>query len=69
MTTRPASGDCFVVIATGRRGVLLAPADDGHWKVILDELDDITEFVLTELEIRNRVVKNDEECASHGHSR
>jgi hypothetical protein len=39
----------FEVIATGRPGVLLAPADDGHWKVILDELDDVTEFGLDEL--------------------
>jgi hypothetical protein len=43
------SGTRFQVIATERYGTLLAPADDGHWKVILDVLDDVTEFALYEL--------------------
>lgn len=48
---QPLSGGRFVVIATGRAGMLLEPAKDGHWKVILDELDDVTEFAVRDLRL------------------
>jgi hypothetical protein len=39
------------VIATGRGGILLGPAEEGYWSVILDGENDVTEFRLSELTI------------------
>lgn len=39
------------VIATGRQGVLVGPAADGYVSVILDGVDDVTEFRPDELTI------------------
>jgi hypothetical protein len=42
-------GDRFTVDVTGRRGTLVGPGSENHWKVILDELDDVTEFTIAQL--------------------
>lgn len=49
MPHRSLPGTRFTVRATGREGVIVGPAADEHWQVILDGVDAVTEFPLEHL--------------------
>ena len=44
-------GARITVDGTGRTGTLVGPAPDGYWRVILDGVDDVTEFASDELRL------------------
>ena len=44
-------GARFTVDETGRTGTLVDQVPDGYWRVILDGVDDVTEFASDELSL------------------
>ncbi|MFB2580823.1 hypothetical protein ACEXQD_06200 [Herbiconiux sp. P15] len=45
------SGARFTIDSTGRTGTVVGPVEDGYWEVILDGVDDVTEFSFDQLRL------------------